>query len=155
VLDKTRCHKKTVLTDENLEDIRARLEISPRKSLRRLSQQIGVSVGSASRATKLIKFRLYRVRVVHELKPVDTPQRIRFCNWMLKNVHDGLIDPQLLFITDEAYFHLSSYVNSQNTRIWSDENPRSVHQIPLHDIKIGVWCAVSARPRVSKLRPAM
>jgi inhibitor of nuclear factor kappa-B kinase subunit alpha len=64
---------------------------------------------------------------------------------MLKNVHDGLVDPQLLFITDEAYFHLSGYVNSQNTRIWSDENPRSVHQIPLHDIKIGVWCAVSAR----------
>jgi hypothetical protein len=36
VLNKTRHRKKTVLTDENLEDIRARLEISPRKSLRRL-----------------------------------------------------------------------------------------------------------------------
>jgi hypothetical protein len=64
---------------------------------------------------------------------------------MLKNVHDGLIDPQLLFITDEAYFHLSGYVNIQNTRIWSDENLHSVHQIPLRDIKIGVWRAVSTR----------
>jgi hypothetical protein len=121
------CLTKHDIADENLEDIRARLENSPRKSLRWLSQQIGVSVGSASRATKLIKFRPYTVRVVYELKPVDAPQRIRFCNWMLKNVHDGLVDPQLLFIADEAYFHLSGYVNSQNTRIWSGENPRSVH----------------------------
>jgi hypothetical protein len=102
-----------------------------------------VSIGSASKATILVKFRSYEV--VHELKPVDAPQRIRFCNWTLKNVHDGLVDPQLLFITDEASFHLSGYVNSQNTRIWSGQNTHAVHQTPLHDIKIGVWCALSAR----------
>jgi hypothetical protein len=68
---------------------------------------------------------------------------------MLKNVHDGLVDPQLLFITGKAYFHLSSYVNSQNIIIWSDENPHAVDQILLHDIKIGVWCAVSARRIIS------
>jgi hypothetical protein len=151
VLDKTRHRKKTMLTDEKLEDIRARLEISPRKSLRRLSQETDVSVGSASTAVRLIKFRPYKVRFVHELKPVDAPQRIRFCNWMLKNMHDGLVDPQLLFITDEAYFHLSGYVNSQNTRIRSVENPYTVHQTPLHDIKIGVWCAVSARRIIGPL----
>jgi hypothetical protein len=62
-----------------------------------------------------------------------------------ENVHDGLVDPQLLLIPDEAYVQLSGYVNSQNTRIWSDENTHPVIQIPLHDMKIGVWCAVSAR----------
>jgi hypothetical protein len=69
VLDKTRHSKKTVLTGEKLEDIRARLEISPRKSLRGLSQDTAVSAGSASKATKLIQFRPCRVSVVHELKP--------------------------------------------------------------------------------------
>jgi hypothetical protein len=59
--DKTRHRKKTVLTDEKLEDIRARLEISPWKSLRRLSQETGVPAGSASKATKLIKFPSYKV----------------------------------------------------------------------------------------------
>jgi hypothetical protein len=54
---------------------------------------------------------------VNELKPADAPQRIQFCNWMMENVHDGLVDPQLLFITDEVNFHLSGYVNSQNTQI--------------------------------------
>jgi hypothetical protein len=60
-------------------------------------------------------------------------------------MNDGLVDPHLLFITDKAYFHLSGYVDSQNTRIWSDENPHAVHHIPLNDIKIGLWCAVRAR----------
>jgi hypothetical protein len=64
---------------------------------------------------------------------------------MLKNMHEGLVNPQLLLITDEAYFRLSGYVNPQKTGIWSDENPHAVYQTPLHDIKIGVWCAVSVR----------
>jgi hypothetical protein len=49
VPDKTRYRKKTVLTDKKLEDIRARLEISHRKSLRQLSQETDVSVGSDSK----------------------------------------------------------------------------------------------------------
>jgi hypothetical protein len=51
---------RKVLTDEELEDIRALLEIRPQKSVRRLSQETGVSVSSASKATKLIKLRPYR-----------------------------------------------------------------------------------------------
>jgi hypothetical protein len=76
-----------------------------------------MSVGSSSKATKLVKLHPCKVRVVHDLKPVDAPQSIQVCNQMLKNVHNELVDPQLLFITDEAYFHLSGYVNSQNTQI--------------------------------------
>jgi hypothetical protein len=42
------------------------------------------------------------------------------------NMPMGLAHPQLLFITDEAHFHLSGYVNAQNTRIWSEQkSPRS------------------------------
>ncbi|PSN40865.1 hypothetical protein C0J52_20149, partial [Blattella germanica] len=29
--------------------------------------------------------------------------------------------------------------------MWSTENPHIVQEVPLHPIKIGVWCAVSAR----------
>jgi hypothetical protein len=78
---------------------------------------------------------------VHDIKPTDASQRIKFCNLVLKNVHDGLTCSQLLFITDEAYFHLSGCINSENTCIWSDENPHAVHQIPQHDIQIGVLFA--------------
>jgi hypothetical protein len=26
---------------------------------------------------------------------------------------------------------------------WSSENPHLMHEVPLHDIKAGVWCAIS------------
>lgn len=65
------CHlKKTVLTYEKLEDFLTRLQIRPRISLRRSSQETGVSAGSDFKAAKLIKFRPYRVGVVHEFKPI-------------------------------------------------------------------------------------
>jgi hypothetical protein len=89
-------------------------------------------------ATKLINLRPYRMRVMHRFKPTAAPQMIRVCNLMLKNVHDGLLDPQLLFVTDEAYFHVSGYVNYQKKQIWSGENPHTIYQIPLHYINIGM-----------------
>jgi hypothetical protein len=45
-------------------------------------------------------------------------------------------------MSDEAWFHLSGHINSQNTRYCAAENPHLVHEQPLHDQNIGVWCAV-------------
>jgi hypothetical protein len=47
------------------------LENSPRKILRRLAQQSGVSVGNAWTATKLLHIRSYKIAVPAEFKPVD------------------------------------------------------------------------------------
>jgi hypothetical protein len=38
-------------------------------------------------------------------------------------------------MSDEAWFHLSGHVNSQNTRYWAAENPHLVHEQPLQDQK--------------------
>ena len=40
------------------------------------------------------------------------------------------------------WFHLSGYVNSQNSRIWASENPNVIHEEPLHSEKINVWCGM-------------
>jgi hypothetical protein len=55
-----------------------------------------------------------------------------------------MVDPDFVFYTDETWLHLSGYVNGQNNRYRSAENPHSIHEVPLHDVKIGVWCAISA-----------
>jgi hypothetical protein len=36
---------------------------------------------------------------MHELKQPVYAARIRFYDWLLQNVHDGIVDPQLLFMT--------------------------------------------------------
>ena len=43
---------------------------------------------------------------------------------------------------DEAHFHLDGYVNKQNCRFWAVENPRELHQRPLHTAKVSVWCGI-------------
>jgi hypothetical protein len=35
-------------------------------------------------------------------------------------------------------------VNSHNSQYCSAENPRLIHELPPHDEKLGVWCAISA-----------
>jgi hypothetical protein len=43
-------------------------------------------------------------------------------------------------------FTLTSYVNRQNTsnKYWNTENPHAVHEVPLHDLNVGVWSALGA-----------
>ena len=84
---------KRVLTEEKLDEIAFRLEISPRKSLRRLAQEVGVSKTSVQHATKLLKLKPYKTRVVHQLLPTDDAGRRNFCNWYLQAIHDGVVDP--------------------------------------------------------------
>jgi hypothetical protein len=54
-MDKKQKHKRQVLTGEKLDDIGARLEHTPRKSLKRLVQESEMSKSSAKRATQFLK----------------------------------------------------------------------------------------------------
>jgi response regulator of citrate/malate metabolism len=78
LLDKNPDRKRTVLTEETLDDSDARLETSPRKSLKWLAQETGVSRTSARRATKLLKLWSYKKTVVHALKEHVLVVRINF-----------------------------------------------------------------------------
>jgi hypothetical protein len=48
-----------------------------------------------------------------------------------------------VFFRDEAWSHLSGYINSHTSRIWSAENLHTFHERLLHSLKVRVWCAVS------------
>ncbi|XP_073847016.1 uncharacterized protein [Musca autumnalis] len=47
-------------------------------------------------------------------------------------------------LNDEAHFWLNGYVNKQNCRILSEENPYKTLETPLHPQKLTVWCALWA-----------
>jgi hypothetical protein len=111
----------------------------------RLSAQSG---GPLSTCQKIVNKKLnlhpHKVSLVQELKPADYSRRVAYYNWFLNNMNDNKI-LELPFFSDEAWFHLSGYVNSQNCRIWSTKNPHVFQETPLHAIKVGVWLAVSRR----------
>lgn len=145
VLNKTKNIPKRVRTPENVDIIRQKIAQSPDKSTRRLSQETGISRQSCMRILHQdLQMRPYKVSVVHELKSADAPQRFEFCNWLFNEIVMNGLDLDFFFMSDEAWFHLNGYVNSQNNRFWASENPYHFHQTPLHDQKVGVWCAVSA-----------
>jgi hypothetical protein len=78
------------------------------------------------------------------LKNAITGEERIFVTGFLQAVHDGVLDPKLTFFTDETWFHLSGYISAQNNRYWSIINPKQTFEVPLHDQKIGVWCAITA-----------
>jgi hypothetical protein len=57
---------------EKLDDIRARSEHTPRKSLKRLAQETGESKSSARRATQFLKFRVYKKNSTQSLAIVQS-----------------------------------------------------------------------------------
>lgn len=79
-----------------------------------------------------------------ELHALDHNKRIDYCQWFNENLRNDEV-LNLSFFSDEAWFHLSGYVNSQNYRIWSAENPHVYHETQLHPVKIGVWVGMSRR----------
>jgi hypothetical protein len=50
------------------------------------------------------------------------PDTVYFCNWFLLAVHDGFLDPKLMFFTSEAWFLLTGYISAENNRYWSSIN---------------------------------
>jgi hypothetical protein len=47
-------------------------------------------------------------------------------------------------LCDVVWFHLQGYINTQNNRHWSSQNLHLTHEVQLHPVKVGVWCAVKA-----------
>ncbi|KAG1710408.1 hypothetical protein GQR58_002696 [Nymphon striatum] len=104
----------------------------------RLSQETRISLASCYQAVHQLKFFPYKVQVVQELKPQDTGARVHYYWWFEKFIlqyGDKILD--YTSFSDEAWFHLSGYMNSQNTIVWSTENPSAVFEKLPHAQKVG------------------
>jgi hypothetical protein len=67
----------------------------PRKSLKYVPHECGVSKCSARKATQLLKLRPYNITVIYAFKLRDPARRVHFCNCFLQSIIEGQIDPQL------------------------------------------------------------
>ena len=99
LLDKNRNRQKSVLTPVILQDIQKAITRSSHKSLRKLSAQTGILLGSAHTAVrKMLKFYPYRMQVFHGLIPGDYAKRVNYCRWFKNLIRGniGVLDQVLL-----------------------------------------------------------
>jgi len=83
----------------------------------------------------------YKQQEWHKLEYHDYEKRVQFATWYL-SLHS--ITNFFLSCCDEVYFYLTLPINKQNNRSWLHERPMNGIEVPLHDEKLLVWCAMSA-----------
>jgi len=72
----------------------------------------------------------YKTNMVHKLYDADLVKQY------LQEVHDGEIAPTFVLCSSEAWFYLSGYVTSWNTRYRSAKNLMLIHKLPIHDVNL-------------------
>ncbi|GBN75379.1 hypothetical protein AVEN_8064-1 [Araneus ventricosus] len=86
----------------------------------------------------------YKISHVQESFPSDLPARETFALKFLARMELDNEWPWKILWTDDALFHLTGYVNTQNCRIWATENPQETQPVPLYPAKGTVWCGFTA-----------
>ncbi len=142
--------QRTTQTEEMKDVVKKRLEATTTISSGRLAMQLPTSHTTTYRMMWQRAYP-YKIQVVHELKPADPGKCIAFCNWLLRYVSRSHSVSDTGFLLDEAWFHLSGYVNAQNYRVWSSINSHQYIETTLHPQKLGVWCAISRKRLVGPI----
>jgi len=137
--------KHSKCTPENVERVQAALAQSPKKSLRRASQQLGLSKDTIHRILRnFLKLYPYKIQIDQPLKGSDKLRRLEFAREFSAFLKDNPAVLNSIWFSDEAHFHLCGYVNKQNMRFWAAEQPSQTVSRALHPQKTTVWCAISA-----------
>lgn len=133
---------RTARTPNNIAAVRGALLRSPARSARQHARELQLSRDSVKRILRLdLKFHPYKMLVVQQLNERDYAQREDFAVRMQVLFEE---EPNAIVImSDEAHFALNGSVNKQNFRYWAPQNPRLMHQTPLHSPRVTVWCAVT------------
>ncbi len=130
ILDLQRAGRLCVHTPELVEEVRGGWSTTPNILSRRLTQSIGVSHSSTYRMIRSIAYP-YKFSVCHELKPGDGARRIEFCCRILDFASKENVFNKFYF-SNEAWFHLSGFINAQNFGTWSSTNKHQFMESPLH-----------------------
>lgn len=88
-------------------------------------------------------FHFYKLSIVQQLMSADYCRCLEFAVNMLSLYEVN--EDMLLFISDETHFHLNGFVNKGYCCYYLSGNPQNLHERPLHNPKITVWCAVSKK----------
>lgn len=114
-------------------------------STRRPSAQLGMFRRTLQRIlVQDLHMHPYKIQLVQQLNVADYILRLEYSRAFLNLVEAEQNFVNNFWMSDEAHFHLSGFVNKQNSRFWGTANPQSLHQKSLHTTRVTVWCAISA-----------
>ena len=122
-------------TPENIERLRQAFAMSPPRSASRNAIALRMSDRTVRRILlEDLNFHPYKMVMFQAINDQDTVNRRPLCKVLLNALDND--DLNHVLMKDEANFHLCGNVNSQNCRYWATENPREIHQKPLHSEKV-------------------
>ena len=133
-------------TAELIESVRESLQQSPKRSVRKQSQSLGMSRETCRRVlVNDIRAYPYRIQMLQILTVWDKKQRKVMTVKILDKIEETQSFLNLLWTSDEAHFHLDGKANSKTNVFWESSRPSEVVTKPLHSPKCTVWAAISAR----------
>ncbi|GBM20403.1 hypothetical protein AVEN_222107-1 [Araneus ventricosus] len=129
----------SVKTPAKIERTRQVFERSPRTSIRKAAQQVGIKRASV-RQIVVADLQLFPYKIQIHQRSVE--QRLEFVHTIVEMIDNDQFDVSMLWCSDEAHFHLNGYVN---WRIWGTKNPHFAIEKSLYPQRVTVWCALSSR----------
>lgn len=136
--------KRTSRTQANIDAVRTSVGRSPKKSLRRRSQQLGIPRESLRRVLiSDLHLYPYKIQIKQTLTDQDKAKRVEMCEWFSDAIEENPNFLDDVWFSDEAHFLLSGHVNSKNNVYWGTNPPDEVLQRPLHSQKCTAWVAIS------------
>lgn len=134
----------SVRVARNVDAVRDSVGRSPKKSIRRRSQELDIPRESVRRILIMdLNLYPYRIQIKQKLTQGDRNKRVIMCDWFCEKID---VDPDFLddlWFSDEAHFLLSGHVNSKNCIFWGTAPPEDVLERPLHSVKCTAWVAIS------------
>lgn len=85
-----------------------------------------------------LNFHRYEIAVIHKLQPLDYAN----CKTFPKQMIELMDDDKIFVMSDKAHFYLDGS-NKQNFCYWLNSNLQELHERPLHNAKVTVWCRVT------------
>ncbi|KAI6661444.1 hypothetical protein LOD99_13316 [Oopsacas minuta] len=130
--------------------VRNSVEFSPKRSIRWRSQSLSLDRKiSASTIRRILIDDLkrfpYRIQTKQMLTTGDKSKRLKMSKNLLEKIECQGRFLSLLWMSDEAHFHLNGKINSKTNVFWGTQRPMEVAMKPLHSEKCTVWAAISAK----------
>ena len=120
-------------TTELIESVRESLQQSPKCSVRKRSQSLGMSRETCRRVlVNDIRAYPYRIQTLQTLTASDKKQRSAMAVKMLDKIEETPSFLNLLWTSDEAHFHLDGKANSKTNVFWGSSRPNEVATKPLY-----------------------